>query len=1157
MKRSIAWLLTAVMMLSCLAVLPFSVGAESDIGTARPMGDTGLEVMHLDRGSSNGQPYMSGANKPFGYHIVLDSSKKLTGITVPEMATYGVNTNRGVVEVYTWQGDYASTVANDPVYTRELVNHRDHQNVEVNIPENLKLTGDLYFHVICKQGSGAGYTPWLSNGGAEAASPVEGKITKIEPYCDGKLSHAFVCYIEMADMTPTAAILHNTADFDFSFASNNAEVLVGTTEQVTVEDQSANGYLALTATGAAPAVQFKGVPNVTLDRADYLIVKYRTRTEGKGALTIGRSDNDTNKDSVEWSYVADGTWHAILLDASDLWGKDSSVSLTGLTLNVLTTEAADAQVDLAYVYLFGDKVYAQSFMTTEQQAIKEDLNAALADSRVYDFGDDKEITYTAGADALVMVTDEALRVLSAGKDPYVTITTTKSASYRFVKIGYRTETANTSLSVSVGGNAAASASLIADGKWHEVVLELDVTGLSQLGNLRVDLPDGTTSEKDWVDVAYVGLFNSADKAAWYEYDTGFTTRKYAVVDDHVPVYNTTKSETGSRFGTLGKTYGQKFVSNADVTGIMVPKNAMYQGTEKNNKGTMKVWAWNTDYATTVAGTPLHVEELDGLADKTDLRVVFDAALPAGAYYFEVEMTTPAKGSYAAWTSTGVEKDGVDSYCGGELVENQALCAAYLVAGLGIEDQGHEYANDKTIYVDFTKYNENTTEALGLTGVAGVTVTELSDKGYITLAGSGAEATLTVPVKGAPMASTADWVVVRYRAASDGSAEATLTAVTEGEDALTASWAWNADGQWHVEVISAGDAWTVASGEKVLAVTLSGFGDVDLADMSFFANAEAAQAYADALSVEPAAPVNPADAKPVLLIDGEKLNMTNAVNCNMAIYDYDSGSLVLEAKGANPYYLVLPGATEVAPYLAIRYRVRSNMALQGNYYLGSIQSSAYGGGDFGTISYESDGEWHTTIVSLADLIDYDTDTNKVNYFRFDFLDADSVASGASVEIKYYAFFNTEADAYSFAHEEPTLAPLHTVVFDTGRVKVYGEFREDYTKEQVMEMAPPIYQVEGYTAAWEEFEIGTEDLVIHLIYTPVSDYDLNDEFANATVPTTGGASGGETETGDATTGDGAESTQAGQTSGGCQSVIAPAALLVVLSVVGGAVIGKKKD
>ena len=186
--RKIALFSLLTMLIAALLGTSFSIFADQS--------DSGVETLSFAKNGSSGTPYMSGLNIPVGYRFTVDPAKKLLQINVCDFATYSNNTNRGTFKLYRWQGDYASTVASQPLYQREIVNHADHSDLTLDIPSDDKLTGELYFEVICLEGTS--YTPWNAGEGQAAERP--GKVTGMQAYLNGQQAPPFWCSITVADM---------------------------------------------------------------------------------------------------------------------------------------------------------------------------------------------------------------------------------------------------------------------------------------------------------------------------------------------------------------------------------------------------------------------------------------------------------------------------------------------------------------------------------------------------------------------------------------------------------------------------------------------------------------------------------------------------------------------------------------------------------------------------------------------------------------------------------------------------------------------------------------------------------------------------------------------------------------------------------------------
>ena len=149
MKKLLSLTLAALFLLSAmtgvLSGLTLNAAAEEDL--------SGIREIQFARNGTGGTPYMSGLNNPVGYAFTLDPEVRLLEITIPDFATYSNNTNQGTFKLYEWKGDRNTTVAAGPIVDRSIINHADHTDLTLEIPAEYKVTGPLYFEVICLEGS--------------------------------------------------------------------------------------------------------------------------------------------------------------------------------------------------------------------------------------------------------------------------------------------------------------------------------------------------------------------------------------------------------------------------------------------------------------------------------------------------------------------------------------------------------------------------------------------------------------------------------------------------------------------------------------------------------------------------------------------------------------------------------------------------------------------------------------------------------------------------------------------------------------------------------------------------------------------------------------------------------------------------------------------
>jgi hypothetical protein len=174
-------------------------------------------------------------------------------------------------------------------------------------------------------------------------------------------------------------------------------------------------------------------------------------------------------------------------------------------------------------------------------------------------------------------------------------------------------------------------------------------------------------------------------------------------------------------------------------------------------------------------------------------------------------------------------------------------------------------------------------------------------------------------------------------------------------------------------------------------------------------------------------------------------------------------------------------------MAVKYRTTAGNA-GCEVYAGSVQTAPNGRFDRVTYRYTADGEWHIAVIDLRKAADYDADTGKVNYLRFDFLHSESgLGSTATIDVEYIAFFDTVDEAAVYLHTLPAEKATFTATFVVDGKPLYKvEFREGDTtlEEPVVPMLP------GMIGAWEPYTLGNADITVNAVYTPASESNVPD-------------------------------------------------------------------
>ena len=1105
MKKSLSLILSALLLLTALtgslSGLILSAAAE-DI--------SGVREIEFARNGTGGAPYMSGLNNPVGYVFTLDPEVRLLKITIPDFATYSNNTNKGTFKLYEWKGDRKSTVAAKPLEEREILNHEDHTDLTLEIPAESKITGALYFEVICLEGSS--YTPWNAEGGL--IDPIEGVVTDMQAYLGGNPHVPFACNITVCDMENKSPSAFVTFAYDFAKGLTEGEDY-NQKNQIKIENKQ--GYVTFTAEGEDPYFRFSDNYQPTPKTGDlaYAVIEYRTTAAiAAGEIFTNRKSGahwgDPNS-YLSWSYIPDGEWHTVVVDASAVWGNDQTDELYAFRFDPLSSGAkAGDTIDVASIKFFGDKMYAQSYAADREASIKEDESLMVAEgSEILDFGTGSHMAGLTADNAVKIYTEASFTRLSASTTATATVSgLAVNPAFRFVTLMARTESPSVGEGITVtakaGNNqATGSVSLTADGYWAAVTVELplDANG-APLDTLTLTLPEG------WVDIAYIGFFEKAEYVDKYVYPGTLSEHQFVLGAANVPVYNVTDPTLGSPFCSGGQSMGQKFTATGPVRGIIVPGHATWGADPANNSGYFKLFTWNKDYNTTVSGTPLYTRDLKNLKDGEDLVITFDE-LPAGEYCFEIKMTTPGDKAYTGFnTKGGTGTEGTISFRNGNINDNH-LVAGYLTAGEGLVDVGPEYGMDVTFEYDFTRHYDSVTEALGLNNMSGMTVTDLCDQGYLSITAQQSDPFFAFGVNPTVTSNLMDHVVIKYRTTSTAKSGELFVNRTDGAtwgspyEKTNMIWDWEADGEWRVAVIDASSRWG-----NVYGVTLSnirfdplekptGAGEtIDVAYIKFFANAKAAEAFAATEYVEedgktvvkaPLRPIDPSTVSPVILIEGEDLNVTGGTQMRDATYSYEQGFITYSVKGTDPSFFLYRENREVPAFMAVKYRTTAkNTGCE--VYVGSVQKGPNGRSDRVTYRYTADGEWHIAVIDLRKAADYDAETGKINYLRFDFLYSDSSLSGtATLDVEYIAFFNSYDEAVVYPHALPSEKARYTATFVVeGKALYTVEFREGDTTldEPVVPILP------GMIGTWEAYTLGNADITINAVYTPATESNVPD-------------------------------------------------------------------
>lgn len=226
-------------------------------------------------------------------------------------------------------------------------------------------------------------------------------------------------------------------------------------------------------------------------------------------------------------------------------------------------------------------------------------------------------------------------------------------------------------------------------------------------------------------LAYAGSTNAKGIYSWIDLKEGeaVNASKY----NKVPLYTVGSNIDGqftnaSLSGVAKQTVGQKFTLDGEILAfISFDMLRTYDDAVANNRGVLKVYVWNTDYATTVASTPKYSVEFANHRNNTAKVFAIPTELGlAGTLYWEIECLEASSGMKHGYVpGTGFAKAGVESFRNGTAIasvyagEKNIGCDVFT---LDMEETGTSYPLYVTAGKDQYTGNSNHSAKIGQTAI---------------------------------------------------------------------------------------------------------------------------------------------------------------------------------------------------------------------------------------------------------------------------------------------------------------------------------------------------------------------------------------------------------------------------------------------------------
>ena len=177
LKKILTFALACFMVLSCASGL-MTVSAEENTDPYAPTNEEQIQMYTGDKGDALGS---CGKDQSFGAMVSIPEGKRLTQINFPYLATYNQNVNTIVFNVYQWDTDYKTTIQGEILAQVTKYNQVDNDPLDVILPTNRNLTGDLLWTATYVDGSKE-MTPWKAGGPVGIATYFL-KGRECDPFC--------------------------------------------------------------------------------------------------------------------------------------------------------------------------------------------------------------------------------------------------------------------------------------------------------------------------------------------------------------------------------------------------------------------------------------------------------------------------------------------------------------------------------------------------------------------------------------------------------------------------------------------------------------------------------------------------------------------------------------------------------------------------------------------------------------------------------------------------------------------------------------------------------------------------------------------------------------------------------------------------------------
>ena len=433
-----------------------------------------------------------------------------------------------------------------------------------------------------------------------------------------------------------------------------------------------DGFASLTATGGDPWIMAAGYIG---DMPEYLVIRYRTNTNKRGEIFTSDAANPAGGKSFVFDYNANGDWNLMIFHLPTVAPYMVGNSIGHIRYDFFVDVPAEGTfLEVAYMAFFNTAEYALAYDFAQYPPYIEATDAAAGK-----VGHSFDTFYVNGQMYFEADGGAGDKLTAIGNTiPFNAGETHDSLSLRgWIGFGQP---------IDQFGYFVDNYNMVYDEFKQATEDGVLAAGGANATRFQINVPLAELEEG----VHTVGFVVKLEDGTVVRLRENLTV---VIIPEHVDEEIVLGIRANGGPFSNAKNFGQRFtVAEGFLKNITITNMATYAD-GNTNKWNVTIWAWNTDYATTVAGTPLYT--VNGENHNDNQHFVLDvpaAKLISGDIYYEI---TYVEGSaqFTGWIADGGVAEGVETYVGGSLAEGTYGSSIVVGVPATVEPEEHLYVAD--------------------------------------------------------------------------------------------------------------------------------------------------------------------------------------------------------------------------------------------------------------------------------------------------------------------------------------------------------------------------------------------------------------------------------------------------------------------------------